>query len=104
MGSLFSSVVESAVGSLWFLFGPTPIRNWLLELHRKVWGRRDLYDAIFRAVTLTKDDFIKLQRLLDQENPSLSARADVASVKADFLRERSVPLSSYVYIRSSTTA
>ncbi len=68
---------------------------WLPELHQKLWNRRDLYDEIFRLATLTRDDFIELQRLLHKHNPSRQETVTkVLSIKTTFLRAKSVPLSS----------
>ena len=42
----------------------------IIELHNKLWGRDDLFPEVFRAVDLTKQDFIELQSLLHYLNPS----------------------------------
>jgi hypothetical protein len=67
--------------------------SWLVEIHQKLWGRRDLFDQIFRKANLTKSDFIELQAWLDGLNPSRSSESyispDVLPTKLDFLRSRS---------------
>ncbi|KIK03233.1 hypothetical protein K443DRAFT_5495 [Laccaria amethystina LaAM-08-1] len=42
------------------LTGPE-VPNWLQELHEKIWNRKDLYEELFRSVTLTLADYDKLQ-------------------------------------------
>jgi hypothetical protein len=62
-------------------------------MHEKLWGKRDLFDQIFRSVNLTKTDFIELQNQLQNLHPSRRSESYVATnvlnVKADFLRSRS---------------
>jgi hypothetical protein len=71
------------------------IPPWLLELHEKLWNRKDLSDEIFRVATLTREDFLELQDLLRQHNSShQEAPEGVFSVKSAFLHTKSVPLSS----------
>jgi hypothetical protein len=65
-------------------------------MHRKLWGKRDLFGQIFRTVKLTKSDFIELQRLLHCHDPERSsasyvAKDDVLAIKAKFLRSKSLP-------------
>jgi hypothetical protein len=68
------------------------IPDWLLEIHGKLWGRKDFSDQIFRTVQLTQTDFIELQLQLEKRNSSRSSgsyvAADVLAVKSDFLRSR----------------
>ena len=51
-----------------------------------------MYGQIFRTTTLTTTDFIELQTLLGQANPSRTSRTDVLSIKSNFLRSKSLPL------------
>ncbi|EDR09963.1 uncharacterized protein LACBIDRAFT_318345 [Laccaria bicolor S238N-H82] len=37
------------------------VPDWLQELHEKLWNRKDLYEELFRSVTLTLADYEKLQ-------------------------------------------
>lgn len=66
---------------------------WLVEIHRKLWRRRDLFDKVFRTVNLAETDFIELQQKLHSLNPSRSSESyvakDVLATQADFLRSRS---------------
>jgi hypothetical protein len=66
--------------------------DWLIEIHQKLWGRKDLSDQIFRSVQLTKTDFIELQLQIENCNSSHSSgsyvAADVLAVKSDLLRSR----------------
>ncbi len=66
---------------------------WLVEIHSKLWGRRDLFNKIFRLANLTKMDFIKLQLLLEGNDSSRSSPTyeaqNVLNIKADFLRKQS---------------
>jgi hypothetical protein len=66
---------------------------WLIEIHRKLWGRHDLFGEIFRTANLTKADFIELQRRLQELNPERnsdsSVAEDVLATKSAFLRSRS---------------
>jgi hypothetical protein len=68
--------------------------SWLVEIHQKLWGRRDLFDQIFRTANLTKTDFIELQAQLHHRNSSRTYKSYVATnvlaLKSDFLRYRSV--------------
>jgi hypothetical protein len=67
--------------------------DWLVEIHQKLWGRRDLFDQIFRTANLTKTDFIELQARLYNLNPSRSSESyitpDALPTKLDFLHSRS---------------
>jgi len=66
---------------------------WLSELHTKLWGKRQFFDDLFRTATLTKADFIGLQRQLHSHDPERNSDTYVAqnvlAIKADFLRSRS---------------
>jgi hypothetical protein len=46
---------------------------WLVEIHSELWGRRDLLGKIFCTATMTKDDFTKLQGLLEKLNPDCNS-------------------------------
>ena len=76
--------------------GPPP---WLVEIHQKLWGRRELFDQIFRTANLTKTDFIELQDQLHSLNPSRTYKSYVATnvlaVKSDFLRSKSVDTAAH---------
>ena len=66
---------------------------WLVELHKKLWRREDLFPHIFRAVDLTKEDFIELQTILHHLNPSRNHKSylvagDVLETKMNFLQSR----------------
>ncbi|KIM46713.1 hypothetical protein M413DRAFT_23080 [Hebeloma cylindrosporum] len=67
--------------------------QWIYELHQKLWGKRDLVGKVFRKASLTKTDFVELQRVLQSANPSRTSAAytalDVSADKAAFLRSRS---------------
>jgi hypothetical protein len=69
------------------------VAPWLPEIHKKLWGRRDLVGQIFRKANLTKTDFVELQDQLQSVNPSRSSTSyiavDVLATKAGFLRSRS---------------
>src|SRR5271154_1228246 len=66
--------------------------DWLVELHRKLWGKTVLLDQIIRTVTLDESDFIQLQIELQSLNPSRGsdsyAPTDVQCAKSAFLRSR----------------
>lgn len=68
--------------------------KWLHELHKKLWGREELLDQVFRAVDLTEKDFVELQSELHNLNPSrnharyLSTKENILDAKIDFLRSR----------------
>lgn len=66
--------------------------RWLEELHSKLWGREDLIDQVFRAVHLTKEDFVELQHNLHDLSPRRNhidcISTDVLEAKIDFLRSR----------------
>lgn len=71
-----------------------PPPPWLIEIHEKLWGRRDLFDQVFRTANLTKDHFIKLQTKLHILHPSRNSETyiavDVLDTKSHFLRSISV--------------
>jgi hypothetical protein len=64
----------------------------LFELHSKLWGRKDLFDQIFRAVDLTADDFVQLQGDLHDLHPSRNHMSyqsrDVLTAKIGLLRSK----------------
>ncbi|KAF8229807.1 hypothetical protein L208DRAFT_150294 [Tricholoma matsutake] len=66
---------------------------WLVEIHSKLWGKRDLLGRIFRTANLTTTDFIELQLRLESNDPSRSspsyAAQNVLDIKSDFLRKKS---------------
>jgi hypothetical protein len=68
------------------------IPAWLVELHEKLWGRKDVFRQVFRAVDLTIDDFTHLQRDLHRLNSSRNQNSyvsrDVLEAKTTFLRSR----------------
>jgi hypothetical protein len=68
------------------------IPGWLVELHEKLWGRKDVFRQVFRAVDLTIDDFTHLQRDLHHLNSSRNQKSyvsrDVLEAKTTFLRSR----------------
>jgi hypothetical protein len=70
--------------------------DWLDELHDKLWGREDLFHQVFRAVDLTKDDFVELQSKLHHLNPSRNCKSyiltKVLETKMNFLRSRTATL------------
>lgn len=43
------------------LTSPDEIPDWLQELHKKIWNRKDLRQELFRSVTLTLTDYNRLQ-------------------------------------------
>lgn len=71
--------------------------RWLVEIHSKLWGRRDLFGDIFRTANLTEADFIELQSHLQELNPERNSESyeakDVLAAKSAFLRSKSTPLS-----------
>ncbi|KAM6504274.1 hypothetical protein JOM56_001217 [Amanita muscaria] len=71
--------------------------SWLVEIHSKLKGKRDLFGQIFRTANLTKADFIELQRQLQELNPERNSESyvaeDVLATKSAFLRSRSTALS-----------
>jgi hypothetical protein len=71
-----------------------PLPKWLVEIHQKLWGRRDLVGQIFRKVNLNKTDFVALQSQLQILDPSRRSEfhipMDVFVTKSKFLRSRSV--------------
>ena len=73
--------------------------SWLAGLHQALWGKKDLCSNIFRVADLSREDFITLQWLLHQDNPSRqqTPKSDVLTIKATLLRENSVPLSYVVF-------
>ena len=68
---------------------------WLVEIHSELWGKKELLGEIFRTVTLTENDFIELQRQLQELNPKRSSKkyeaADVLATKSAFLRSKDTP-------------
>jgi hypothetical protein len=42
--------------------------KWLVELHRKLWGRKNIRDQIFRSIEVTEDNFWELQKQLQSAN------------------------------------
>ena len=68
--------------------------SWLVELHKKLWGRHDLFGQIFHTANLTKRDFIDLQNELQDLHPSRSSGSYTAEealvTKSNFLRSRGV--------------
>jgi hypothetical protein len=68
--------------------------KWLIEIHQKLWSRRDLVGEIFRKANLNKTDFFELQRELQTLDPSRNSEShipmDVLPTKSEFLRSRSV--------------
>ncbi|KAF8622421.1 hypothetical protein AX15_007032, partial [Amanita polypyramis BW_CC] len=70
---------------------PRPV--WLVEIHKKLWGKKHLFGQIFRTANLTKADFIELQLRLESNDPSRSHPSyeakTVLDIKAEFLREKS---------------
>ena len=62
-------------------------------MHSKLWGKRVLFDELFRTATLTKTDFIELQHRLHCHDPERNSASYVAknvlAIKADFLRSKS---------------
>jgi len=66
--------------------------DWLDELHDKLWGRADLFHQVFRAVDLTKDDFVELQSDLHHLNPSRNCKSYISKkfleTKMNLLRSR----------------
>lgn len=71
-----------------------PLPKWLVEIHQKLWGRRDLVGKIFRKANLTKTDFFELQTQLQKLDPSRSSESHILTnvlvTKSKFLRSRSV--------------
>jgi hypothetical protein len=71
-----------------------PLPKWLVEIHQKLWGRRDLVGQIFRKANLDKTDFLALQSQLQILDPSRSSDSHVPMnvfiTKSKFLRSKSV--------------
>src|ERR1700723_1216631 len=67
--------------------------SWLVEMHKELWGKHDMFGRIFRTADLNKTDFIDLQNQLHELNPYRSSKSYIASgvlaTKTDFLRTRS---------------
>ena len=86
------SATTSASSSLETDLSPSP-PFWLVDLHSKLWGKRDLFDEIFRTATLTKNDFIELQQQLHTHDPERNSDSyvskNVIAIKASFLRSKS---------------
>jgi hypothetical protein len=78
--------------ALMILLYPFKDTPWLVEPHSKLWGRKDVFHQVFRAVKLTKEDFIGLQRDLHHLNSSRNHKnyvtENVLNTKVDFLRSR----------------
>ncbi|KAF8273633.1 hypothetical protein EI94DRAFT_1913870 [Lactarius quietus] len=66
--------------------------HWLVELHEKLWGKKELEDQIIRTVALNVADYFCLQGDLDGRNPTRGSDEyqpeDVLSVKVNFLRSK----------------
>ena len=64
----------------------TPSRNsnltsppsWLVEIHSELWGKLELLGDIFRTANLKKENFIELQRQLEELNPERISESYVA--------------------------
>ena len=81
---------------------------WLVEIHNKLWGERDLFGQIFRTANLTTTDFIELQLRLESNDPSRSSPSYVAQnvldIKSDFLRKKSsIAIDATAILESDTT-
>ncbi|KAF5379025.1 hypothetical protein D9615_006070 [Tricholomella constricta] len=65
---------------------------WLVELHEKLWGKKELEEQIIRTVHLDVTDYLVLKSQLDGLNPTRGSneysREDVLRVKMDFLRSK----------------
>ena len=69
------------------------LKTWIGETnYDKLWGRADLFHQVFRAVDLTKEDFVELQSDLHHLNPSRNCKRYIAKqvleTKINFLRSR----------------
>ena len=68
----------------------------MVEIHRELWGKRSLLGKIFRAATVTKDDYAQLQSLLDAQHPERKSddyvSQDVLATKAGFLQDKKTDL------------
>ena len=68
----------------------------MVEIHRELWGKRNLLGKIFRAATVTKDDYAQLQSLLDAQHPERKSDdyvlQDVLATKAGFLQDKKTDL------------
>jgi hypothetical protein len=73
------------------------VPKWLDELHSKLWGREDLFHEVFRAVDLTKEDFVKLQSSLHHLNPSRNCKSNILAAKKEILETK------LKFLRSRTT-
>ncbi|KIL61625.1 hypothetical protein M378DRAFT_166758 [Amanita muscaria Koide BX008] len=86
----------------------TDKQPWLCEIHRKLWGKRELFGEIFRTVALTKDDFIKLQHQLQEQNPDRNSESYVAknvlAIKSAFLHSRSTAPISFTAVSGSVVS
>ncbi|TDL27110.1 hypothetical protein BD410DRAFT_783297 [Rickenella mellea] len=64
---------------------------WMRELHRTLWNKPEMRTQIYREVTLTFEDFVQLERILDAKfpdrdnTPSSGLRAD--EIKREFLNK-----------------
>ena len=55
------------------------LKTWIGETnYDKLWGRADLFHQVFRAVDLTKEDFVDLQSDLHHLNPSRNCKGYIA--------------------------
>jgi hypothetical protein len=70
----------------------------LVELHEKLWGKKELEEQIIRTVALDAADFTHLQSHLDDLNPTRGSDQykfeDVLGVKMEFLRSKANSTSS----------
>ena len=63
-----------------------------MEIHSKIWGRKDLIPQLFRTVEVTQAHYTALQKRLkvlhsDRDSPDYDgSKPDVLRVKLDFLR------------------
>jgi hypothetical protein len=64
--------------------------DWLVEFHKKLWGKTELLDQIIRTVILNVADFKRLQNRLESLHPSRGSDdyepQIVLGAKSDFLR------------------
>jgi hypothetical protein len=63
--------------------------KWLVEIHKKLWGKANLHDSLFRTVELTSTHYRELQARLDEKHPTRNSESyeaqDVLSIKLDLL-------------------
>ena len=55
---------------IFYPYFPPEIPDWLQELHKKLWNRKDIYQELFRSVTLTLADYNKLQESMTKLYPN----------------------------------